>query len=174
MLLTNQGDLVQELMKAGNFHEKEYVVTVNKPVTEEFMRKIREGVPILGTVTRKCLAERVGNTEFRIVLTQGLNRQIRRMCEYLGYEVKRLKRVRIMNLELGELPVGQYREATQEELSELHKLLEKSQKSRQEGREKERYAGGKPVKNAGKYRTPSSWKKKTGKAGKNGGLKKNG
>ena len=174
LLLTNQGDLVQELMKAGNFHEKEYVVTVNKPVTEEFMRKIREGVPILGTVTRKCLAERVGNTEFRIVLTQGVNRQIRRTCEYLGYEVKRLKRVRIMNLELGELPVGQYREATQEELSELHKLLEKSQKSRQEGREKERYAGGKPVKNAGKYRTPSSWKKKTGKAGKNGGLKKNG
>ena len=107
LLLTNQGELVNKMMRAGNCHEKEYLVTVDKPVTDDFIRKMSCGVPILGTVTRKCYVEKTGEKSFRIILTQGLNRQIRRMCEYLGYRVKRLKRVRVMNLELGSLPAGQ-------------------------------------------------------------------
>ena len=118
LLLTNQGELVNKMMRAGNCHEKEYLVTVDKPVTEDFIKKMSNGVPVLGTVTRKCRVEKTGEKTFRIILTQGLNRQIRRMCEYLGYRVKRLKRIRVMNLELGDLPVGQYREA--EKLSLIH------------------------------------------------------
>ena len=123
LLLTNQGELVNKMMRAGNCHEKEYLVTVDKPVTDDFIRKMSCGVPILGTVTRKCYVEKTGEKSFRIILTQGLNRQIRRMCEYLGYRVKRLKRVRVMNLELGSLPAGQYREATKKELEELKSLI---------------------------------------------------
>ena len=126
LLLTNQGELVNKMMRAGNCHEKEYLVTVDKPVTEDFIRKMSGGVPILGTVTRKCHVEKTGEKTFRIILTQGLNRQIRRMCEYLGYRVKRLKRVRVMNLELGGLPAGQYREATKKELEELKSLIRDS------------------------------------------------
>lgn len=114
------------MMRAGNCHEKEYLVTVDKPVTDDFIRKMSCGVPILGTVTRKCYVEKTGEKSFRIILTQGLNRQIRRMCEYLGYRVKRLKRVRVMNLELGSLPAGQYREATKKELEELKSLIRDS------------------------------------------------
>ena len=109
LLLTNQGELVNKMMRSGNQHEKEYVVTVNKPVTKEFIKKMQDGVPILGTKTRKCRVIQTGEKSFRIILTQGLNRQIRRMCQYLGYEVKRLKRIRVMNIELGDLPVGSYR-----------------------------------------------------------------
>lgn len=126
LLLTNQGELVNKMMRAGNCHEKEYLVTVDKPVTDDFIRKMSCGVPILGTVTRKCHVEKTGEKSFRIILTQGLNRQIRRMCEYLGYRVKRLKRVRVMNLELGSLPAGQYREATKKELEELKSLIRDS------------------------------------------------
>lgn len=126
LLLTNQGELVNKMMRAGNCHEKEYLVTVDKPVTDDFIRKMSCGVPILGTVTRKCYVEKTGEKSFRIILTQGLNRQIRRMCEYLGYRVKRLKRVRVMNLELGSLPAGQYREATKKELEELKSLIRDS------------------------------------------------
>ena len=126
LLLTNQGELVNKMMRAGNCHEKEYLVTVDKPVTDDFIRKMSCGVPILGTVTRKCHVEKTGEKSFRIILTQGLNRQIRRMCEYLGYRVKRLKRVRVMNLELGSLPEGQYREATKKELEELKSLIRDS------------------------------------------------
>ena len=126
LLLTNQGDLVNKIMRAGNRHEKEYQVIVDRPVTDEFIRKMSQGVPILGTVTRKCQVKKTGEHSFDIVLTQGLNRQIRRMCEYLGYKVKRLKRVRVMNLELGDLPVGQYREAEAKELEELKKLTRDS------------------------------------------------
>lgn len=126
LLLTNQGELVNKMMRAGNCHEKEYLVTVDKPVTEDFIKKMSKGVPVLGTVTRKCRVEKTGEKTFRIILTQGLNRQIRRMCEYLGYRVKRLKRIRIMNLELGDLPVGQYREAEKKELEDLKSLIQDS------------------------------------------------
>ena len=123
LLLTNQGELVNRIMRAGNFHEKEYEVTVDREMTEEFLKGMGEGVPILDTVTRPCKVTAAGPCTFRITLTQGLNRQIRRMCAYFGYEVKKLKRVRIMNLILGDLPVGRYREVSAEEREELDRLL---------------------------------------------------
>lgn len=157
LLLTNQGELVNQIMKAGSYHEKEYLVTVDKMITEKFLQKMRDGVPILGTVTRKCKVERESEKTFRITLTQGLNRQIRRMCNYLGYEVIKLKRIRIMNIELGDLPVGSYREATKEELDELKRQIdENTDKSKSLGVVFER--GKKPIKNAGKYRNPSKVK----------------
>lgn len=157
LLLTNQGELVNQIMKAGSYHEKEYLVTVDKMITEKFLQKMRDGVPILGTVTRKCKVERESEKTFRITLTQGLNRQIRRMCNYLGYEVIKLKRIRIMNIELGDIPVGSYREATKEELDELKRQIdENTDKSKSLGVVFER--GKKPIKNAGKYRNPSKVK----------------
>ena len=126
LLLTNQGDLVNRIMRAGNCHEKEYIVTVDKEINADFLEKMSIGVPVLDTITRPCTVEYVGKYTFRIILTQGLNRQIRRMCAYFGYEVKKLKRVRIMNLTLGNLPVGKYREVTGKELEDLFKLLENS------------------------------------------------
>lgn len=123
LLLTNQGDLVNKIMRSGNFHEKEYEVTVDREVTAGFLKGMKAGVPILDTITRPCRVTMLGPHTFRIILTQGLNRQVRRMCAYFGYEVKRLKRVRIMNLSLGDLPVGEYREVTEEERAELAGLL---------------------------------------------------
>ena len=122
LLLTNDGELVNKIMRAGNYHEKEYLVSVNKPVTEEFCRKMSRGVAILDTVTRPCKVRQTGPCSFRIILTQGLNRQIRRMCEVLGYRVKELKRLRIMNITLGDLPEGQYRDVTETEFRELERL----------------------------------------------------
>lgn len=119
ILMTNNGDIVNKIMRAGNYHEKEYIVKVNRPVTEEFIRKMSEGVPILDTVTRKCKVWQTGKFTFRIILTQGLNRQIRRMCEALGYEVVKLKRERIMNIELGNLKPGKWRPLTELELAKL-------------------------------------------------------
>lgn len=126
LLMTNQGDLLNKILRAGNMHEKEYLVTVNKEVTPEFLEKMANGVPILDTVTRKCKVEKIGARRFRIVLTQGLNRQIRRMCEYFDYRVVGLKRVRIMNIKLGDLPVGKYRELSKEEWEELQQMLQHS------------------------------------------------
>ena len=126
LLLTNEGELVNKIMRAGNYHEKEYVVTVDKPITREFIQKMKDGVPVLGTVTRKCQVFQTGKRTFQIILTQGMNRQIRRMCEYLGYRVKRLKRVRVMNICLGDLPVGKYREATAEEMQVLREMIRDS------------------------------------------------
>lgn len=123
LLLTNDGDLANSISKAGNGHEKEYEVEVNKPVTPEFIRKMGNGVPILDTLTRKCKVEQMESMSFRITLTQGLNRQIRRMCEYCGYRVQKLKRVRIMNIELQGLEEGAYRELEEAELQELQKRL---------------------------------------------------
>ena len=115
LLMTNDGDIVNDIMRARNGHEKEYEVTVDAPIDDEFIRGMSEGVPILDTVTRKCKVRKTGENSFNIVLTQGLNRQIRRMCEYFGYGVIRLKRVRIMNLKLGGLKPGEYRRITDEE-----------------------------------------------------------
>ena len=127
ILLTNDGDIVNKIIRARNNHEKEYIVTVNKPVTTEFVEKMANGIPILDTVTRKCFVEQIHKKQFRIVLTQGLNRQIRRMCEYLDYRVVKLKRTRIMNIELN-LGVGKYRDLTKKELNELNSLLSDSKK----------------------------------------------
>ena len=123
ILLSNDGDLSNKIMKARNFHEKEYEVEVDKPFDDEFLKKMSEGVPILDTITRKCTLKRTGKTSFNIILTQGLNRQIRRMCEYFGYKVVRLKRTRIMNIKLGNLKSGTYRNITDKEYEELIKGL---------------------------------------------------
>ncbi|QRR00508.1 23S rRNA pseudouridine(2604) synthase RluF [Dyadobacter sandarakinus] len=119
IFLTSDGDIVNKILRAGNRHEKEYVVTVDRPVTPEFVQKMSSGVPILDTITRKCRVRKESAFVFNIVLTQGLNRQIRRMCEYLGYQVRRLKRVRIMNVTLDNLPTGKWRDLTPEELAEI-------------------------------------------------------
>ena len=126
LLLTNDGDIVNKILRAGNHHEKEYIVTVNQPLTPAFIKGMAAGVPILDTVTAPCKITATGKCEFRIVLTQGLNRQIRRMCEYFGYKVLTLKRVRIMNILLGHLKTGDYRNVTDKELNELKRLLEPS------------------------------------------------
>lgn len=126
LLMTNNGDIINKMMRAGNRHEKEYKVTVDKEITEEFLQKMASGVPILDTVTRPCKIEKIGKYKFKIILTQGLNRQIRRMCEALGYEVKELFRVRVMNIEIGNLKPGQYRKLTDEELNGLYELIKDS------------------------------------------------
>ena len=126
LLMTNEGDIVNKILRGGNDHEKEYAVAVNKPVTEEFLKQMRAGVYIedLDVTTKPCRAWQTGSHTFHIVLTQGLNRQIRRMCEYFQYKVVRLKRVRIMNLHLGSLPSGKTRALTQQETKELYRQLE--------------------------------------------------
>lgn len=127
LLVTNNGDILNKIMRAGNYHEKEYLVTVDQPVTEKFLQRLRDGgIPIQDQQTRPCQAEKTGKYRFRIILTQGLNRQIRRMCEYCGYHVKKLVRIRIMNIHLGKLPAGQYRDVTEEEMCTLNELLEGS------------------------------------------------
>lgn len=128
IFLTNDGDIVNKILRARNHHEKEYLVTVNKPITQDFLNKMSNGVPILDTVTRKCEVESLGKYQFKIILTQGLNRQIRRMCEYLGYDVKKLKRIRIMNVKL-DIPVGKWRDLTQAELKEINRLVSSSSKT---------------------------------------------
>lgn len=126
IFLTNHGDLVNKILRAGNDHEKEYVVTVNKPVTDEFILGLAGGVPMLGTVTKKCKVRKVAPFVFNITLVQGLNRQIRRMCKHFGYEVTKLERTRIMNVNLKGLPIGEWRDLRDDELIELFKLIENS------------------------------------------------
>ena len=121
--MTNNGDIINQMMRAANRHEKEYKVTVDKEITEQFIKKMSEGVPILDTVTRPCTVKKIGKYTFSIILTQGLNRQIRRMCAAFGYEVKDLVRIRIMNIRLGSLKEGAYRKLTDEELEELYEML---------------------------------------------------
>ena len=128
ILLTSDGDIVNKILRARNNHEKEYIVEVNKPIDARFVKRMSNGIPVLGTVTRKCLVEQLGPKRFRIVLTQGLNRQIRRMCEFLGYKVTRLKRIRIMNIAL-DLPVGKWRDLTDVELHTLSQLTSSSKKT---------------------------------------------
>ncbi|RKR12224.1 ribosomal large subunit pseudouridine synthase F [Maribacter vaceletii] len=128
IFLTNDGDIVNKILRARNHHEKEYIVTVDKPITPNFLHQMRNGIPILDTVTRKCEVEEISKYQFKIILTQGLNRQIRRMCEYLTYEVKKLKRERIMNISL-DVPVGKWRYITEKELAEINRLVSTSTKT---------------------------------------------
>ncbi|MEL7062589.1 MAG: 23S rRNA pseudouridine(2604) synthase RluF [Bacteroidota bacterium] len=128
IFMTNDGDIVNKILRARNHHEKEYIVTVNKPIDQEFVRKMSNGIPILDTVTRKCYVEQMGKQKFKIILTQGLNRQIRRMCEYLGYRVTKLKRIRIMNVTL-DIPVGKWRPLTPRELKGIRRMVSQSQKT---------------------------------------------
>jgi len=127
IFLTNDGDIVNKILRARNNHEKEYIVSVNRPIDREFIRAMSNGVEILETKTKNCFVKKLGPKKFKIILTQGLNRQIRRMCESLGYRVESLKRIRIMNIKL-DLPIGKFRELSEEELSELSKLLKNSSK----------------------------------------------
>lgn len=129
IFLTNDGDIVNKILRAGNNHEKEYYVTVDKPVTAEFIQQMRNGVKILGTVTKKCFVKQEGDNRFKIILVQGLNRQIRRMCETLGYNVTALKRVRIMNITLTGLPPGKWRYFTPNEISAINEMLVNSSKT---------------------------------------------
>lgn len=126
ILLTNHGDIVNKILRAGNNHEKEYIVKVNKPITQKFLTGMQSGVPILDTVTKECKIEALDKFTFRIILTQGLNRQIRRMCEYFDYRVLTLQRVRVMNIKLGRLKSGGYRNVTEKELEDLKKLIQHS------------------------------------------------
>ncbi len=128
ILLTSDGDIVNKILRARNNHEKEYLVTVNKPITKEFIKEMGNGIPILDTVTRKCHVEQTSKYGFKIILTQGLNRQIRRMCEYLEYKVVSLKRLRIMNISL-DTPVGEWRYLTDAELKEINRLVSESSKT---------------------------------------------
>ena len=128
IFLTNDGDIVNKILRARNNHEKEYIVSVNRPINKDFIQSMSNGVEILDTITKNCFVKQLGQKKFKIILTQGLNRQIRRMCESLGYRVKSLKRVRIMNIKL-DVPTGKYREFTKEELIELNRLLENSAKT---------------------------------------------
>lgn len=137
IFMTNDGDIVNKILRARNNHEKEYIVTVNRPITDRFIERMGKGVPILDTVTKECKIEQVSKYVFRIILTQGLNRQIRRMCEYLGYEVTALKRTRIINISL-DVPVGRYRELTDAEFKQLNALIEPSSKTEEASYTKEK------------------------------------
>ncbi|GLX87213.1 pseudouridine synthase [Thalassotalea loyana] len=129
IFLTSDGDIVNKILRAENAHEKEYVVTVDKPISERFVSRMSRGVPILGTITKPCKVTMQSKFVFRIILTQGLNRQIRRMCEYLGYEVTKLKRTRIMNVSIAGLRPGQWRDLTQEEMKEINSAVKHSKKT---------------------------------------------
>ncbi|MBK6526727.1 MAG: 23S rRNA pseudouridine(2604) synthase RluF [Crocinitomicaceae bacterium] len=129
IFLTNDGDIVNKILRADNNHEKEYVVNVDKPITADFIEKMSNGLPVHGVITKKCFVKQEGKNTFRIILTQGLNRQIRNMCEYLGYEVTKLNRVRIMNVTLNNIPLGHWRDLTEKELAKILELVADSKKS---------------------------------------------
>ncbi|MDP4177708.1 MAG: 23S rRNA pseudouridine(2604) synthase RluF [Bacillota bacterium] len=129
IFLTNDGDIVNKILRAGNNHDKEYIVTVDKPITQKFIKKMSSGIPILNTITKPCTVKKEGNNVFKIILTQGLNRQIRRMCEFLGYEVTKLVRVRIMNVQIKNIPIGKWRYLTNEELKTINNLISNSVKT---------------------------------------------
>lgn len=134
ILLTNDGDIVNKILRAGNNHEKEYIVTVNKPIDDKFIESMSSGVRILGTITKKCIVNKINERTFRIILTQGMNRQIRRMCEALGYNVTKLNRIRIMNIKLGNLKIGSWRNLSSEELRKLNSLISTSVKTKEADR----------------------------------------
>lgn len=181
IFLTNDGDVVNKILRAGNKHEKEYIVTVNKPLTEDVLKGMANGVPMLGVVTKKCKVVQEGPTVFRVTLIQGLNRQIRRMCEHFGYEVKKLERVRIMNINLGKLPLGDWRDLTSNELDIIYGMIEdssdvdekkqKASKSKQSNKPKP--TGNKPPERPKGGNNQDKRKHKGGKSNtpKNGGFK---
>lgn len=123
IFLTNDGDIVNKILRSGNSHEKEYIVTVDKPISADFIKNMANGIPVLKTITKKCLVKKEGRYVFKIILTQGLNRQIRRMCEYLGYSVKKLERLRIMNISIDNLPIGRWRYLSKNELIGINNLI---------------------------------------------------
>lgn len=139
IFLTNDGNIVNKILRAGNNHEKEYIVTVKEFITPEFIAKMSKGIPILGTVTKKCRVKKVNDFTFKIILTQGLNRQIRRMCNYLGYEVTKLKRLRIMNVTLQEIKTGEWRELTDTEMLEINQMIAQSSKTEEASKDRNQY-----------------------------------
>ncbi|MFD2515409.1 23S rRNA pseudouridine(2604) synthase RluF [Pontibacter locisalis] len=155
IILTNDGDIVNKILRAGNKHEKEYVVTVDKPINQDFVDRMSNGVSILGVNTRKCKVTQEGANRFRITLTQGMNRQIRRMCEALGYEVQTLQRTRIMHLSLSKIPLGQWRNMTDPEVAELQRLIAGSTKT-EEGSTSKKRSGTGEVPTPGKSNKPKS------------------
>lgn len=169
IFLTNNGDLVNKVLRAGNNHEKEYLVTVNKPITDSFIEGLAGGVPMLGKMTKKCPVTKVAPTVFNITLVQGLNRQIRRMCEHFGYEVVKLERTRIMNVSLKGLPVGDWRDLTPKELSVLLKAVEDSSSDASNPGKESRHA---PRKNAQNANSPKSKGASKPKGAANGGSKR--
>lgn len=160
IFMTNDGDIVNKVLRAGNNHEKEYLVTVDKPITDEFITKMASGVPILGEITKKCKVEKLSTHEFRIILVQGLNRQIRRMSEYFGYEVEKLHRIRIMHINIKGIPEGEFRALNEEELKILFELISDSS-SEAVHKPKAKSKQKAQVKNK-----PSAKKKRTGKSKK--------
>ncbi len=148
IFLTSDGDIVNKILRAENAHDKEYVVTVDKPITPDFVKRMSNGIPILGTVTQPCKVEMVSKFVFKIILTQGLNRQIRRMCEYLGYEVTRLVRTRIMNVSLGKLRAGHWRNLTDAEMAELNQAVAGSSKTASNTKSQVRKSSGSSAKNS--------------------------
>lgn len=181
IFLTNDGDVVNKILRAGNKHEKEYIVTVNKPLTEDVLKGMANGVPMLGVVTKKCKIVQEGPAVFRVTLIQGLNRQIRRMCEHFGYEVKKLERVRIMNIGLNKLPVGDWRDLTSNELDTIYGMIEdssdvddkKQKASKPKPSNKPKPSGNKPAERPKGGSNQDKRKHKGGKSNtsKNGGFK---
>jgi len=173
ILLTNDGDIVNKILRAGNNHEKEYLVTVDKPITDEFITGMGNGVPILGMMTKKCKVEKISSHVFKIILVQGLNRQIRRMSEHFHYNVEKLERTRIMNIALDGLPVGEFRDLSEEELKTLFKLIENSSsEANPNSKTKKKHSGGQGQ--AKKKSRPSSGPKQSGprRADRRSGKKK--
>jgi len=154
IFLTNDGDIVNKILRAGNNHEKEYIVTVNQTITTNFIQKMSQGIPILGTVTKKCFIEQLNKNTFKIILTQGLNRQIRRMCEYLDYNVTKLKRTRIMNINLDNLKVGEWRALTSEEMHLINEMISTSSKTEEASEDIQKKASSK-IKFSSKNRNQS-------------------
>ncbi|TPE46342.1 23S rRNA pseudouridine(2604) synthase RluF [Pontibacter mangrovi] len=170
IILTNNGDIVNKILRAGNKHEKEYIVTVDKPISQDFVERMSSGVSILGVNTKKCFVEQLGPNKFRIILTQGMNRQIRRMCEALGYEVQTLQRTRIMHLSLSKISLGQWRNMTDAEVTEMMRLVEHSTKTEEaSGGKKSNAAKAAPAKSPRPKPQGSSPAGKSGRAG--GGAK---
>ncbi|WP_299821254.1 23S rRNA pseudouridine(2604) synthase RluF [uncultured Pontibacter sp.] len=166
IILTNNGDIVNKILRAGNKHEKEYIVTVDKPINQDFVTKMSGGVSILGVNTKKCFVEQLGPNKFRIILTQGMNRQIRRMTEALGYEVQTLQRTRIMHLSLNKIPLGQWRNMTDTEIAEMERLVASSTKTEEGSATKKRAESGAPARsNKPKPRSNSSAAARPGRPG---------
>ncbi|WDE98399.1 23S rRNA pseudouridine(2604) synthase RluF [Lentisphaera profundi] len=155
IFMTNDGDIVNKILRAGNDHEKEYLVLVDRPIKDDFIRNMSNGVPILGTVTNKCKVNKEANCVFRITLTQGLNRQIRRMCEYLGYKVMGLQRTRIMNVPLGKLKIGTWRHLSPAEMEEINKMISGSSNTQEASRDQNKGRGAAPSSSRGKEYRPS-------------------